>query len=196
MDEYEIIASKNMEKAKKIIDEIKISKICGDYGYKANLIGSVATDLLMDNFDIDFHVYSNNFSVNNIYTLIGEIAENKKIVSTSCYNFLNDDDKSLDWHIHYINEYNENWKIDIIFLKNESPYCGKAELLAEKIKSKITDVERKNILKLKWEGKEIEYKGIEIYKAVMEYKIKTIDEFIKWKNSKEYKSINLWEINI
>jgi GNAT superfamily N-acetyltransferase len=76
-------------------------------------------------------------------------------------------------------------RIDIIFLKNESPYCGKAELLAERINAKITDSEKKDIFKLKLEGKEIEYKRIEIYKAVMEYKIETIDEFIKWKNSKE-----------
>ena len=60
-------------------------------------------------------------------------------------------------------------------------------------------MEQKNdILKLKYELKNnnIDYLGMEIYKAVFENNIKTIEEFKTWKNSEDYKNIDLWDIII
>jgi hypothetical protein len=181
MAEYEINASKNLEKANKIISRLEIVELCYKYDCEANLIGSVATGLLMSNLDIDFHIYPKSFSINKIYTLIGKMAEKEEIIRTSCYNFVNSNDKSLDWHVHYMDEYNEDCKIDMIFIKHDSVYIGKAEKIVEKIKQNMTEIQKKNILKLKWEGnkEQIEYKGMEIYKAVIEYGIETIEEFIE-----------------
>ena len=197
MDDYVFISEKNILTAKKIIEDLDIYRIFRENKFKANLIGSVATSLLMNNLDIDFHVYPENFDIGGIYTLIGKIALNKNIIRTNClHNDLNSEYKSLDWHIRYNDEENNSWRIDIIFFKENSPYIGKAEKIVEIINTIITGEEKNDILNIKYEAKnlDIEFKGIEVYKAVMEYKIKTIEDFMKWKNSEEYNRINLWEI--
>jgi hypothetical protein len=196
MEEFELVSKKNIEKAKKIIDELEIIELCKEYDCKANLIGSVATGLLMSNLDIDFHIYPKIFNINKIYELIGKIAEKDEITRTSCYNFLNGNDKTLDWHIHYMNENKEDWRIDMIFIRYDSKYIEKAEKIVQEIKNNMTEMQKRNILFLKWEGykRQIEYKGIEIYKAVIEYGIETIEEFIEWKSCN--KEIDLWEIKV
>jgi hypothetical protein len=198
MDEYELISMKNISTAKKIIKELKIYEIFNANNYKANLIGSVATNLLMNNLDIDFHVYPDNFNIENIYGIVGKISTNQNVIRTSClHNDLNTEYKSLDWHIRYIDMENNEWRIDIIFFKEDSPYIGKAEDIVKKINSIVTPGQINIILKLKYEaGKlNIEFKGIEIYKAVIEYNIIRLTDFLRWKESNEFKLIDFWEIN-
>ena len=194
--EYKLISIKNLEKANKIINELDIVNLCNEFDCKANLIGSIATGLLVDNLDIDFHIYPKNFSIHKIYTLIGKMAEKDRITKTSCYNFLNSNDRTLDWHIHYLDEDNEDWRIDMIFLRHDSEYIDKAEKIAENIKKYMTEKQKETILRLKWEGskKQMDYKGIEIYKAVIEDGIETIEGFMNWKNNN--KNINLWEMKV
>ena len=199
MDEYLYISEKNLLTAKKIIEDLNLENIFMENNYKANLIGSVATNLLMDNLDIDFHVYPNIFSIEDIYKIIGKISLNKNITRTSClHNDLETEYRTLDWHIRYNDEENNSWRIDLIFFKENSPYIGKAEKVVEIINSKITETHKKSILEIKYNAKKlnIEFKGIEIYKAVMECGIKTINEFMDWKKDKEYNLINFWEINL
>lgn len=194
MEEFEQISVHNMQTAQIIINELDMVNICNEFDCKANLIGSVATGLLMNNLDIDYHIYPKHFDIKKIYSLIGKIAEKKGITETSCYNFLDTNDKSLDWHIKLKNKNNENWMIDMIFLRNDSPYVGKAEKIVENINRHMSESHKKSILRLKWESsnEQLKYKAIEIYKAVIEYGIETLKDFIEWQNMNV--NIDLWEI--
>ena len=199
MKDYISVSKNNLLTGKKIIKGLKIFEILKENDCTGNLIGSMATDLLMDNLDIDFHIYPNIFCIENIYKIIGKISKNINIIETSCLHIdLNSEYKTLDWHLHYKDREDNIWKIDLIFIKPDSPYKGKAESIVKKINSINAKEQKNDILRLKHELKinGIEYKGIEIYKAVLENNIKTIDEFNIWKNSEYYKSIDLWNISI
>jgi len=197
MENYINISRKNLSIAKKIIKDLKINEILEKNDCVGNLIGSVATDLLVDNLDIDFHIYPRNFCIENIYKIIGKISTNENIVKTNCiHTDLNTEYKALDWHLYYKDKENRIWRLDLIFLKAESQYAWKAEKIVEKINKIKTLDQINNILRLKYElkNKKIEYMGIEVYKAVFENKIKTTIEFETWKNSEDNKNIDLWNI--
>jgi hypothetical protein len=68
------------------------------------------------------------------------------------------------------------------------------ELNIVEVWKSVNDI-RKNILKIKWDAETIGMKaiGIEVYKAVIEDKVKTIDEFIKWKENQQQEIFNMWE---
>jgi len=197
MENYINISKKNLVIAKTIINELKINEILEKNDCIGNLIGSVATELLMDNLDIDFHIYPKNFCVEDIYKIIGIISKNVNIEKATCIHLdLNSEYKTLDWHLYYKDIENNIWRLDLIFFKSDSQYIGKAEKIVENI-NKIKTLEQKNdILRLKHKlkKKNIDFKGIEVYKAVFEKKIKTIEEFIMWKNNEEYKNTDLWDI--
>lgn len=195
MIEYLVLAKNNLKRAKEIIKELNIVEVWKSVNAKANLIGSVKTGLMMNNLDIDFHVYSEIFSIEDSFEAISKIALNSRIKKITYFNFLSDEDKSLDWHLHYQDTDLRNWRLDIIHLMNESPYVGKTERVTDKINTLMNDDIRKNILKIKWDAEKIGMKatGIEVYKAVIEDKVKTIDEFIKWKETQQQESFNMWE---
>jgi hypothetical protein len=195
MTDYLGLAKHNLKRAKEIIEALNIVEVWKSVNAQANLIGSVKTGLMMNNLDIDFHVYSEIFSIADSFTAISKIALNSGIKKITYFNFLNDEDKSLDWHLHYQDTDLRNWRIDIIHLMNESPYVGKAERVTDKINALMNDDIRKNILKIKWDAETIGMKaiGIEVSKAVIEDKVKTIDEFIKWKEIQQQETFIMWE---
>jgi hypothetical protein len=195
MTDYLGLAKRNLKRAKEIIEALNIVEVWKSVNAQANLIGSVKTGLMMNNLDIDFHVYSEIFSIADSFTAISKIALNSGIKKITYFNFLNDEDKSLDWHLHYQDTDLRNWRIDIIHLMNESPYVGKAERVTDKINALMNDDIRKNILKIKWDAETIGMKaiGIEVSKAVIEDKVKTIDEFIKWKEIQQQETFIMWE---
>ena len=150
MEDFLAIADANLSCAWEIIKELDIVRILAASGCTANLVGSMSTGLLMSNLDIDFHVYSGSSDIMESFQTIGKIARKKGIKKVSYFNFMEEDDRSLDWHLHYFDKDNRQWQIDIIQLMSDSPYVGKAEAVAAKINSAMTAALRKTILRLKW----------------------------------------------
>ena len=69
------IAKLNQEKAKKVVEELKIQEAWASIGAKANLVGSLKTGLLMKNRDIDFHVYSDDFKIEDSFSAIAKMSD-------------------------------------------------------------------------------------------------------------------------
>ena len=42
--------------------------------------------------------------------------------------------------------------------------------------------------------RQVQFRGIEVYKAVIEDHISTIDEFIEWQKTKKIEPTSMWEI--
>ena len=57
------LARRNQQKARKIIEDTKIIPIWESIGARVNLVGSLSTGLLMKHLDIDFHIYTSQFSL-------------------------------------------------------------------------------------------------------------------------------------
>lgn len=56
--DYLKLAAENQKRAREVIAELRIEQIWQRYGATVNLVGSLATGLLMKHRDIDFHVYT------------------------------------------------------------------------------------------------------------------------------------------
>lgn len=194
MQNFEIISKKNLEKAFEIIAELKIEEIWQQPGATCSLVGSVKTGLLMSHLDIDFHVYSDDFSIEKSFSAIAQISKNPKIKEVVYRNLLNAEDMCLEWHLQYEESPQRVWTIDIMHIKNESPYAGVIERITEKIGAALTENLRRTILRIKFEcaqQREI-VRSIEIYEAVIEHGVKTFEEFKRWKSGRNEAEISLW----
>lgn len=195
MNEIKLISEYNLDVAVGIIDELKIKKIWNDLDSTCNLVGSVKTGLLYDNLDIDFHVYSDDFSIEKSFKAISEICKNTNIKEATYKNLLDEEDMCLEWHLSYTDNENRTWIIDIIHIKNESPYAGMIESVTESIADVLTDDFRTKILNLKHERSKHGEKvaGILIYEAVIDHDIQTFEELKNWLNTRKESAISLWK---
>ena len=119
MENLEDISAKNLEKAFEIIEELQIEKIWEKLDSKCNLVGSVKTGLLMNKLDIDFHTYSDDFSIAKSFNAISQISQNPKIKEVTYKNLLDAEDMCLEWHLMYEETPERIWTIDIMHIKNE-----------------------------------------------------------------------------
>ena len=198
MENLENTSAKNLEKAFEIVQELQIEKVWKDFNSTCNLVGSVKTGLLMNHLDIDFHVYSDEFSIEKSFSAISQICQNPKIKEVLYKNLLEAEDMCLEWHLSYEETPERIWTIDIIHIKNESPYAGVIERVTEKINLALTEELRQTILKIKWisEQQKEKYFGIDIYQAVIGDGIETFEDFKIWKQNKKDVGISLWEPTI
>ncbi|MDD4703810.1 MAG: phosphoglycerate mutase family protein [Bacteroidales bacterium] len=198
MENLENISKKNLEKAFEIIVELKIQEIWESLNSTCNLVGSVKNGLLMDKLDIDFHTYSDNFSIEKSFKAISKIAENPKIKEVTYRNLLDAEDMCLEWHLWYEETPERIWTIDIMHIKNNSAYAGMIERVTEKIRSVVTEKQKQAILKIKWECKRQEEKfiGIDIYQAVIDEGIETFEDFKIWHNNNKRPAISIWEPSV
>jgi len=198
MENLENTSAKNLEKAFEIVQELQIEKVWKNFNSTCNLVGSVKTGLLMNHLDIDFHVYSDEFSIEKSFSAISQICQNPKIKEVLYKNLLEAEDMCLEWHLSYEETPERIWTIDIIHIKNESPYAGVIERVTEKINLALTEELRQTILKIKWisEQQKEKYFGIDIYQAVIGDGIETFEDFKIWKQNKKDVGISLWEPTI
>lgn len=195
MHEIENISEKNLKIANKIIEELQIQKIWQDLDSTCNLVGSVETELLVNHLDIDFHTYSDDFSIEKSFEAISLISKNPKIKEVYYKNLLDEEDMCLEWHLTYEENPIRIWTIDIIHIKNNSPFVGMIERVTKKIKNSLTTKIKKDILNIKYlsEQEKIKIPSIEIYEAVISHNITNFKEFKIWKNNRTNPNISLWE---
>lgn len=195
MHEIENISEKNLKIANKIIEELQIQKIWQDLDSTCNLVGSVETELLVNHLDIDFHTYSDDFSIEKSFEAISLISKNPKIKEVYYKNLLDEEDMCLEWHLTYEENPTRIWTIDIIHIKNNSPFVGMIERVTKKIKNSLTTKIKKDILNIKYlsEQEKIKIPSIEIYEAVISHNITNFKEFKIWKNNRTNPNISLWE---
>ena len=198
MENLEHISKKNLEKASAIINELQLEEIWINQGSRCHLVGSVKTGLLMTHLDIDFHTYSDDFSIEKSFQAIAQICQNPKIKEVLYRNLLEAEDRCLEWHLSYEETPERIWTIDLIHIKNDSPYAGVIERVTGKINSVMNERLRHTILKIKYESEQQKekYLGIDIYQAVIDDGIETFEDFKRWKQNKKDVGISLWEPHV
>lgn len=187
------IAESMQKDAWQVIHDTNIIEIWSSIGATINLVGSLKMGLLINNRDIDFHVYMTPFNLSDSFSAMARLAENKRIKTIRYGNLLEAGDKCIEWHAFYGDKYGHTWQIDMIHILNESEYAGHFEKVAERISAVMTPEIRANILRIK-HGLPIEKKvmGIQIYKAVIEHGIQDIDSFWAWKEQNPDDGIITW----
>ena len=186
--------AESMQKdAWQVIHDTKIIDIWSSIGATINLVGSLKMGLLINNRDIDFHVYTTPFNLSDSFSAMARLAENKRIKTINFCNLIEAEDKCVEWHAFYEDKHGRTWQIDIIHILNESVYAGHFEEVAKRISAVLTPEIRANILRIK-NSIPIEKKvmGIQVYKAVIEHGIQDIDSFWAWKEQNPDDGIITW----
>lgn len=182
MKEFLHIAELNQKKAYEVIEETKVVSLWEAIGAKVNLVGSLKTGLLMTSQDIDFHVYTDELKISESFSVMERLAENPAITRIEYGNGINTEEECIEWHVLYNSATNGLWKLDMIHIRRGSKYDGYFEQVAERISKRITQEEREAILQLKYETPEGDKAmGIEYYRAVMEYSVRTYKDFKHWR---------------
>lgn len=181
MKEFLRIAEQNQKKAYEVIEETKVVSLWESIGAMVNLVGSLKTGLLMTNQDIDFHIYTDELKISESFSVIKRLAENTAVTHIEYVNGINTEEECIEWHALYNSPNNGLWKLDMIHIRRGSKYDGYFERVAERINELITQEEREIILQLKYETPRSEkVMGIEYYRAVMDYGVRTYRDFKFW----------------
>lgn len=180
--DYIDIATRNQQKAWKIVEDIRIVPIWESVGAKVNLVGSLKTGLLMKHRDIDFHIYTSPLNLSDSFRAMARLAENTSIKKMECTNLLHTVEECIEWHAWYQDAEDELWQIDMIHIRKGSRYDGYFEKVAERISAMMTEEMKQAILKLKYETPETEkIIGIEYYQAVIRDGVRSFPEFEEWR---------------
>lgn len=193
MSEIIARAERNQKRAWEVIRETGIVDIWKSSGAEPHLVGSMKTGLLMNNLDIDFHIYSEEFSLADSFGAVARLAENSRIRRVEYVNLLDTDEKCLEWHAWYEDRDERLWQIDMIHILNESPFAGYFEKVAERIAETLTPETRQAILTIKNDlPAEEKVMSIEIYQAVIRDGVRNTASFLEWRESHPAEGIVSW----
>ena len=118
---------------------------------------------------------------------------NAAIKKIECRNLLDTDEACIEWHAWYDDGDGGPWQIDIIHILKGSRYDGFFERMAERIKAALTDETRLAILRLKAETPEdVHIMGVEYYQAVLRGGVRTLADFIRWRQEHPVTGIVEW----
>lgn len=187
------LSGRNQQRAWNIIRRLDIMKIWADAGAEAHVVGSLAMGLMMTHRDIDIHVYSSPLTVEGSFAAMARLAVNAAIKKIECRNLLDTDEACIEWHAWYDDGDGGPWQIDIIHILKGSRYDGFFERMAERIKAALTDETRLAILRLKAETPEdVHIMGVEYYQAVLRGGVRTLADFIRWRQEHPVTGIVEW----
>ena len=187
------IARQNQQRAREVIEEIRVIPIWESIGARVNLVGSLQTGLLMKHRDIDFHIYSSPLTLSDSFRAIVQLAENTSIKKIEYVNLLHTVEACIEWHAWYEDCQHELWQIDMIHILKGSKYDGYCEKVAERISTVLTDELRQTILMLKYETPDTEkIMGIEYYQAVIRDGVRSYDDFRAWRHQHPVEGITEW----
>jgi len=193
MDDILEIARLNQQKAWEVIKRTDIFALWESIGAKVNLVGSLRSGLLMKNKDVDLHVYSDPVVLSDSFSVMAKFAEHPAIRRIEYVNLLHTEEECIEWHAWYEDEEGEQWKFDMIHIRKGSAYDGYVERVTDRIMELLTPDIRKTILQIKYDIPDTEkIVGIEIYRAVLEGKVRTCNELIEWRKKNPISGVVEW----
>ena len=187
-----IVADAAQERARDVIRRSGIREIWEGAGATVNLVGSLATGLLMKHRDIDFHIYTDTLDAAKSREVVARICTAPHVTLLEHRDLAATDEACLEWHLRYDLD-GEDWQIDMIQILKGSRFDGYFEHVAERIKAVLTPETRRAILELKYLTPEAEHiAGIEYYRAVLADGVRTYAEFSAWRKTHPVTGIDLW----
>ncbi len=189
-----LVNSKNKKiTAMNILDDLQIIDQWKEYG-RPIIVGAVSYDLIFDN-DIDIEIYCNHLLTDHGFEILKNCAKNPNVRKIRFSNELGRSDEGLYWKIMYEDTNNEIWTIDMWAM--EVDYNGiRSEDIINPMKAVLTDDLRIIILFLKKklsENPEVICPSIYLYKAVIDYKITSLEGLKEWLENYDIKELINWK---
>jgi len=187
------IAAQFQAQAWKVLGELDVVGAWSAIGAEVHLVGSLQTGLLIGHRDIDFHIYTDPFSLSGSFIAMARLAANPGLRAIRYRNLLHAEDRSVDWHAFYHDAQGDEWQVDMIHLCPDSPYVGYFERVAERIAALLTPETREAILAIKYAiPQEERVKAVEVYRAVIEGGVRDEQAFWAWRQDHAQEGIITW----
>lgn len=178
------LSKQNRQIALEILEKTNIIKIWESIGAEVHIVGSVKSGLLMKCRDIDMHIYTGTLSVAESFTVMKQLAEQLPLKEMWYKNLIDTEEECIEWHALYEHTDMHTWKFDMIHIRKGSKYDGVVEKVTDNIIRCLTPEIRNAILRIKFDMPEdINIPGIEIYRAVFSYGIRSYEEFAAWRRT-------------
>ena len=192
MNNIEIIAQNNFEKALLLIEKSGVRQAWESIGATVHQVGSMAMGLLMKHRDIDFHIYTEKLDIAESFEVIKKICVNPAVTRMEYRNLADTEEACLEFHVWFMQN-EEEWQIDMIQILKGSQFDGYFERVAQRIKALLTPEIRRTILELKYLTPDNEHiMGIEYYQAVIADGVRSYPEFIQWRKNHPVNGIIEW----
>lgn len=171
------------EFADKLLYEYGLLDKLNDLG-KAYIIGSYRMDMIVGN-DLDIDVLNSEMSNEKLYDLTKYIVETFKPVWYQAKQEVNDEGKTVWFHGFETTIVGELWNVDIWFFDQKTidkatAYCDN---IHEKVKNELAKKETIILIKKALIARGLynfeNYTSIDVYDAVLNRNISSVDEFLK-----------------
>ncbi len=167
-------------KADRILYEFGLLDMLKKIG-KPHIIGSYRMNMMACN-DLDIDIENNAMSREKLYKLTTFIINTYNPTWYEAKEEINDEGKIVWFHGFETTITGELWNVDLWFFDNET--ISKAEAFCDNITDKASEEQKELIINIKNEliARGIysfdKYTSMDVYKAVLEYDIHSIDEFL------------------
>ncbi len=192
MDLFEISERRRRE-ALGIVRSSGVVEAWESVGATVNMVGSVRSGLIMNNLDIDFHVYTGEPMDELSFAAIERLKENPAISDVRFRNLLDTPEECLEWHARYDEPGGAVWQLDMIHIRRGSAFDGLIERTTDAVIARLTPETREAILRIKHDAPDgVKIPGIEVYYAVLSLGLRTYGEFAAWRQAHPHIDLLGW----
>ena len=187
-------AEKRRKRALQIIDELDLMNRWSPFG-RPVVVGAVSHGLVVAP-DIDMEVQAEDPQIGQGFQVMAQVAESSNVVRIEFKNDLGTRGKWFYWEVHYRDEDGVVWTIETYFCGPGDPYAGFSERLTEAMKKALTEDHRVAILTVKEalceRGLMEDTKSTDIYRAVVDDRIRSVGDFLEWIKTNKAEGIVQW----
>jgi hypothetical protein len=181
MQDLNAISQQQQAEAREVLAHTRLIEIWQAIGARVEAVGSFRNGTLIRHLDIDFHIYTDPFSLADSFRAMAELAEVPGMERIEFLNQLSTDEKCTEWHVRYRHTTGRLWTFDLIHLRPDSPYVGHFEKVAEAVRVALTPEIQEAVLRVKHGFPEGESApGIRVYQAVFQDGVRSHEEFLAW----------------
>ncbi len=143
--------------------------------------------------NIDMEVYTDAPLPHVGFAVIGELAETPGVTEIRYLNAMDGPDQGLYWFIRYEDGSGVTWGIDVWLVAHDHPHAYVADRLAAAMQKRLDTESRRRILSIKRDlPKELNVRGVDIYKAVLKDGVDTAEAMVTWLEKNPPEVMELW----
>jgi len=159
---------------------------------KPVLVGSLRFGAMVSP-NIDMEVYTDAPLPHGGFAVIGELAETPGVTEIRYLNAMDGPDQGLYWFIRYEDGSGVTWGIDVWLVAHDHPHAYVADRLAAAMQKRLDTESRRRILSIKRDlPKELNVRGVDIYKAVLKDGVDTAEAMGTWLEKNPPEVMELW----
>lgn len=185
-------SARRRQAAEAILSELDLMNQWRRFG-RPVLVGALSFDLAVAP-DIDMEVYCPELRIEHGFEVLARCALHPRVTSAQFVNGLNTPDQALYWQLHYCDGEGTDWKVDM-WSAPEDYALPRGENFVGPMRKALTPETRTAILALKEAraaGEVPAFWSIDLYRAVLEGGVRTIDQWRAWLQTHETGVLSSW----